>query len=97
MPAPKLRARIQFDASSSDRVRREWWLGIVEEHTTKGGRAFTLATVDWDRLAGWLLSFGTTATVLGPNELRRLLITRCKEAAAHHQKTSQKVPPDKLS
>ncbi len=58
MPQPTRRARVRFTPASVDRAKREWWLGIVDECPTPSGVILTLAAVEWDRLAGWLLSFG---------------------------------------
>jgi predicted DNA-binding transcriptional regulator YafY len=84
MPVPRLKARIRFRPLAADRAKREWWLGILEEQAGEKGSVLTLATVDWDRLAGWLLSFGTDATVLAPKALRYLLVQAANEAARHH-------------
>lgn len=89
LPQPTLRARVKFTALSADRARREWWLGIVSEHPTRDGVILTLATVGWEPLAGWLLSFGPTATVIAPDDLRRLLVQAAGDAAKHHGKKSK--------
>ncbi len=90
MPKPELRAKVRFEERSVDRVWREWWLGVSQDGVTEGdgpaGLVLTLATVDWDRLAGWLLSFGEGATVLEPEELRSLLAGKAERAAMHHGK-----------
>jgi predicted DNA-binding transcriptional regulator YafY len=84
MPQPALRARIRFTPASADRAKREWWLGIVDERPVGNDVILTLATVEWDRLVGWLLSFGATATVIAPDALRTLLIQAAREVATHH-------------
>lgn len=84
MPQPTRRARVRFTPASVDRAKREWWLGIVDECPTPSGVILTLAAVEWDRLAGWLLSFGASATVIEPDELRTLLIQAARDAATHH-------------
>ncbi len=89
MPQPTLRARVKFTSLSADRAQREWWLGIVNEHPTKDGVILTLATVGWEHLAGWLLSFGSTATVIAPDDLRRRLVQTAREAAQHHEKKAE--------
>ena len=88
MPAPALRARVQFTPLAADRAKREWWLGIVSEEQTSGGIVLTLAAVDWERLVGWLLSFGPQAAVLAPASLRKQVVAAAKSAAAHHAKVS---------
>jgi predicted DNA-binding transcriptional regulator YafY len=86
MPRPELRAEVRFTPPTVDRARREWWLGIVNERETPQGTVLTLASVDWQRLTGWLLSFGQEAQVLSPESLRRQLVKAATTAAAHHQK-----------
>jgi len=86
MPRPELRAEVCFTPLAVDRARREWWLGIVAERETPQGFALTLASVDWERLTGWLLSFGEEAQVLSPEVLRKQLVQAAKTAAAHHSK-----------
>ncbi|OAM89237.1 YafY family transcriptional regulator [Termitidicoccus mucosus] len=85
MPAPTLQARIRFAPLAADRVKREWWQGIMNEQPGENGIVFTLAAVEWDRLVGWLLSFGTAATVLSPARLRKLLADAGAAAASHHK------------
>ncbi|AHF89920.1 transcriptional regulator [Opitutaceae bacterium TAV5] len=85
MPAPTLKARVTFAPLAADRVKREWWQGIVDEKPVEGGTVFTLAAVEWERLAGWLLSFGTAATVLEPAALRKRLVAAGAAAANHHK------------
>jgi predicted DNA-binding transcriptional regulator YafY len=88
MPAPRLRARVRFTPLAADRARREWWLGIASEETSPRGVILTLAAVEWERLVGWLLSFGPEAVVLSPASLRRQLIQTASDLADHHAKSS---------
>jgi predicted DNA-binding transcriptional regulator YafY len=84
-PAATLKARVKFASLSADRARREWWLGVVAEQQVKDGVILTLATDQWERLTGWLLSFGGAITVLAPAKLRRLVISAAEDAATHHR------------
>lgn len=86
MPRPELRAEVRFTPPAVDRARREWWLGIVNERETPQGTVLTLASVDWERLTGWLLSFNQEALVISPESLRSQLVKAAMDAAAHHQK-----------
>lgn len=88
MPRPDLQAEVRFTPKAVDRARREWWMGIVKERETPHGTDLTLATVDWERLTGWLLSFGEEVQVLTPEVLRKQLVKAAKTAAAHHGKKS---------
>lgn len=87
MPAPGLRARVQFTPLAADRARREWWLGVLREEPAAADTILTLAAVGWERLVGWLLSFGSEATVLAPAALREQLVAAARSAAVHHGKT----------
>jgi len=85
MPRPERTARVRFTPLAADRAKREWWLGVSQEEGA-GGEAvvLTLATVDWEPLAGFLLSFGREAAVLAPEALRERLVAMALEAVAHH-------------
>lgn len=85
MPAPALRVRARFEAEALDRARREWWMGLTEDRAE--GCELTLSTPDLDSVASWLLSFGTSVTVLEPPRLRSMLAERAAAAAAHHRRT----------
>lgn len=86
MPAPNLRARVQFTQLAADRAKREWWLGVLDEESVPDGIVLTLAAVEWENLVRWLLSFEREVTVLTPESLRRSLVTAAENAAAHHAK-----------
>jgi hypothetical protein len=86
MPTPELLAEVRFTSLALDRARREWWLGMVSERETPLGTVLTLASADWERLTGWLLSFGQDAEVLSPESLRRGLVKAAMNMAEHHRK-----------
>ena len=86
MPKPELRAEVRFTSFAADRARREWWLGVLSASETPQGTVLTLASVDWDRLISWLLSFGQDAEVLTPPSLRQQLVKAAMNAAGHHRK-----------
>ena len=50
------------------------------------GLVLTLATVDWERLTFWLLSFGNDVEVISPASLRKRIMKVATSIAAHHQK-----------
>jgi predicted DNA-binding transcriptional regulator YafY len=91
MPKPALKARIKFSHRAADRAKREWWLGILNEEKQESSTVLTLATVDWDRLVGWLLSFGLEATVIEPPALQSIMVKTAGEIAAHHEMQKGKV------
>lgn len=70
-PTAQLTAQILFAHTAADRARREWWQGIAEEQQNAGGMKMTLNCSDWSSLACWLLSLGTAARVLAPEELKQ--------------------------
>ncbi|HET6408345.1 MAG TPA: WYL domain-containing protein, partial [Chthoniobacteraceae bacterium] len=84
MPTPELRARVHFTPLAADRAKREWWLGVLDEEPAADGIVLTLAAVEWEGLARWLLSFALEVTVLTPASLRKLLVTTAKTAVEHH-------------
>jgi predicted DNA-binding transcriptional regulator YafY len=61
---------LRFDPSAMDRVRRESECGLIEVTEEKYSVRVTLVTCSLDWLTGWILSFGQSAEVLGPKELR---------------------------
>lgn len=90
MPAPELRARVRFGPGALDRARREWWVGVAPDSGVEpdGCAVLTLSVLDWDHLAGWLLSFGDQATVLEPGVLRQRVAERAEAALRHHSACS---------
>ena len=63
-------AYLRFDSAAMERVHRESECGIVEEKREKDSVVVTFVTCSFDWLAGWILSFGKSAEVLAPKELR---------------------------
>lgn len=80
-----IRIRVKFSGTSAVRARREWSLGVVREEAVADGIVLTLAAGEVDWFVGWLLSFGTAATVLEPANLRQKLITAAQATALHHK------------
>lgn len=84
-----MEARIRFSPGAVERARREWSLGLKnEEIDPDGGAVLTLSAGAPEWFTGWLLSFGTAAKVLEPENLRTLVLQAAENAVAHH---SQKV------
>jgi predicted DNA-binding transcriptional regulator YafY len=61
---------LRFDPAAMDRVRRESECGLIEVTEERDSVRVTLVTCSLDWLTGWILSFGQSAEVLGPKELR---------------------------
>jgi predicted DNA-binding transcriptional regulator YafY len=70
-PPAQLTAQVLFAHTAADRARREWWQGITDEQQNADGAVMTLNCSDWTSLACWLLSLGTAAKVLAPQELQQ--------------------------
>lgn len=80
-----VKIRVKFSGSSAARARREWSLGVVQEDPVADGTVLTLTAGEVDWFVGWLLSFGTVATVLEPADLREKLVAAARNAALHHK------------
>lgn len=78
-PTAQLSAQISFMPAAADRARREWWQGIADEHQQSEAVVMTLNCTDWGSLACWLLSLGTAAQVLAPEQLKQEL---CRQSQA---------------
>lgn len=78
-PTAQLSAQISFMPAAADRARREWWQGIADEHQQSEAVVMTLNCTDWSSLACWLLSLGTAAQVLAPEQLKQEL---CRQSQA---------------
>ncbi|RRJ20356.1 YafY family transcriptional regulator [Rheinheimera mesophila] len=78
-PTAQLSAQISFMPAAADRARREWWQGIADEHQQSEAVVMTLNCTDWGSLACWLLSLGTAARVLAPDQLKQEL---CRQSQA---------------
>jgi predicted DNA-binding transcriptional regulator YafY len=66
-------ALVRFDPRVMERVRREWFFGLVEEEVGHSGVVATLLTCSFEWLTGWILSFGSRAEVLEPEGLKKLV------------------------
>lgn len=69
----QLKAQLVFAHAAADRARREWWQGITSEQQQPEGVLMTINCSSWSVLACWLLSLGTEAKVLAPEELKQEL------------------------
>ena len=78
-PPAQLTAQILFVHTAADRARREWWQGIAKEQQKAEGVEMSMNCSDWVSLACWLLSLGTAAQVLAPDELKQEL---CRQSQA---------------
>lgn len=78
-PPAQLTAQILFVHTAADRARREWWQGIAKEQQKAEGVEMSVNCSDWGSLACWLLSLGTAAQVLAPDELKQEL---CRQSQA---------------
>lgn len=81
-----LTVTVHFQTLSVERARREWSWGVKSEKPNKDGATLALSTGSYDWMAGWLLSFGTSATIVDPPEMRQKLVQLAEQAIAHHRK-----------
>jgi predicted DNA-binding transcriptional regulator YafY len=83
-PEKEFLVRVKFTALAAERARREWSCRVADEQRHRDGVVLTLRTGSLDWVANWLLSFGRSATILEPEELRRSVLQAAHEAATHH-------------
>lgn len=81
-----LTVKVHFKTLSVERARREWSWGVLGEKTNKDGATLALSTGSYEWMAGWLLSFGTNATIIDPPEMRQKLVELAEQTLAHHRK-----------
>jgi predicted DNA-binding transcriptional regulator YafY len=77
-------ARVQFQPAAMERVRREWSSRLEEEHEEYGGVVVTLLAYSMDWLAGWILSFGSAAVVLAPEQLKQVVAEEAHKVVANY-------------
>src|SRR6266540_2106294 len=77
-------AQVRFEPKAMERVRREWFCRLVEERAESEGVVVTLLAYSLEWLAGWVFSFGSTAEVLAPEELRKLVAAEAEKVAAKY-------------
>lgn len=80
-------ARVRFDHAAMERVRRERFWGLVEERADETGVEVTVLDCSHKHLAAWVLSFGPTAEVMEPPELRRDVAALAEEAARLYRRS----------
>jgi proteasome accessory factor B len=72
---PVIKASVRFDEDVA------WWaarsLGVAEPH---GELATEVEVANRDAFVGWVLSFGTSAEVLAPDEMREAVVARVRDA-----------------
>jgi predicted DNA-binding transcriptional regulator YafY len=78
-------ARVRFQPELMERVRREWSCRLVEEKAEPGGVVVTLLGYSFEWFAGWVLSFGSKAEVLGPEEFRQLYAAEAEKIAGQYR------------
>jgi len=83
-------ALVKFSMDAMERVRREWSCRLVEEKAERDGVVVTLLAYSLEWLAAWILSFGSKAIVVAPEELAQLV-------AAEADKVASKYRPPKIT
>ena len=77
-------ARIRFQPEVMERVRRDWFCGLVEESEEREGVVVTLLASSFEWLASWVLSFGSAAEILSPERLKELVAAEAEKVAAKY-------------
>src|SRR5262245_45870403 len=86
-------AQIRFQPEAMERVRREHFWGLVEERPTASSLVeVALLDHSHEYLLGWVLSFGTKAEVLGPENFRQLVATAVEKIAAQYAPSPLPLP-----
>ncbi len=77
-PDALIRARVRFDESVG------WWAARTLGATPapSGDLEVEIPVSNWDAFVGWILSFGDSAEVLEPADLRSEIVSRVKRALA---------------
>lgn len=78
-------AYLRFDAGVVDRVHRESECGILEERQERDSVLMTFVTCSFDWLTRWILSFGRSAEVLAPKELRDRVAGEAENICAQYK------------
>src|SRR5206468_3556428 len=87
---------IEFDAWGADDVRGRRWHSSQElTECPNGMLRVRLRLNSLEEIAGWVLSFGTHATVVGPEELRRRLFSATQEVLRKYDGPILLAGPDK--
>lgn len=71
-------AKVFVKEFSLDRAKRDWALGLIGEEVVEGGSILTLATGSLEWMLGWLLSFRDNVSVVGPPELKDMLVKEAR-------------------
>ena len=87
-------ARVRFDHSAMERVRRERFWGLVEEKVDETSVEVTVLDCSHDHLAAWVLSFGPAAEVKEPFELRRDVAALAEETARFYRRSPDAGRPE---
>jgi predicted DNA-binding transcriptional regulator YafY len=77
-------AQVKFTAQAAERVRREWHCRLIEEKSEPDGVVMTLLAYSLEWLADWIFSFGSAATVLGPDPLRERIAAEARKLIAQY-------------
>jgi predicted DNA-binding transcriptional regulator YafY len=84
--------QIRFSPESMERVRQEWSCSLVEEVVEPEGITATLTVPTYQRIVGWVLSFGASAEVIEPEELKELVAAEAGQIVAKYTVTRKALP-----
>ncbi len=78
-------ARVRFKPEIMERVRREWSCRLVDEKTDPEGVVVTLLGYSLEWLAGWVLSYGSKAEAVAPEQFKALVAAEAESMAAQYR------------
>lgn len=85
--------RIKFQSNVMERVHREQLWGLVEEKPGPDGTELTLLDSSPECLVGWVLSFGSSAEVLTPARLQKLVAAEAAKVASKYAEAPPLLSP----
>ena len=64
--------------------QQKYYHGLVEEEEREDGNLLTFMVPDLNYLARWVIMFGSTVTVVSPNELNEIIVSLVEELREHY-------------
>jgi predicted DNA-binding transcriptional regulator YafY len=78
--------QVRFQPQVMERVRCEWSSRLENERVEPGGVVATLLAYSLEGVVGWILSYGSSAEVLAPEELRRAIAAEAESVAVKYDR-----------
>lgn len=82
MRGPRIDVVLEFEKATAAWVKDRLWHATQETRRVKGGgMRMTLSVADTRELVGWILSFGSSVTVIEPPTLRAAVVAEARKIA----------------